>query len=60
MRVCIVVCCLSVGLALVILTFAWTFIAQDHVKYNVIQDSIGSLGVVGSLRTRALPIWCSE
>jgi hypothetical protein len=31
-RSCIIVCCLSVGLALLILIFVWPFIAQDHTK----------------------------
>jgi hypothetical protein len=56
----IAVCCSSVGIALVILTFAWPLLAQGHDKYNVTQGPKGCPGVVGSLRTRALPAWCSK
>jgi hypothetical protein len=52
--------CSSAGLALVILTFAWPFIVQDHDKYNVTQGPIGGPEVVGFMHTRALPTWCSE
>jgi hypothetical protein len=31
----IAVCCSSVGLTLLILTFVWPFISQGHGKYNV-------------------------
>jgi hypothetical protein len=54
------VCCSSIGLALMILMFVWHFITQDHGEYNVTQGPTGGPGVVGSLRTRALPAWCSE
>jgi hypothetical protein len=57
---CITVCCSSIGLALLILTFAWHFIAQGHDKYNVTQGLTGGPGVVGSLCTRVLPAWCSK
>jgi hypothetical protein len=54
------VCCLSVGFVLVILTIAWPLIAKSHSKYNVTQDMTSGPGVVGFLRTRALPVWCSK
>jgi hypothetical protein len=50
----------SASLALVILTFAWPFIGQDHDKYNVTQGPIGGPEVVRFMHTRALPTWCSE
>jgi hypothetical protein len=57
---CIAVCCSNVGFTLVILTFVWPSITQDHDKYNVTHDPTGDTGVVRSLRTRVLPGWCSE
>jgi hypothetical protein len=57
---CIAVCCSSIGLTFFILMFAWPFIAEGHGKYNVTQGPTGGPGVVGSMRTRALPAWCSK